>query len=227
MMCPVTNEDLALQSLYRWERERAERVFLTQPLAGGTVREWTWGQTADQVRRMATYLKAQDWEPGTPIAILSRNCAWWIMADLAIWMSGHVTVPIYPSMKPQSVRQIMEHSGAKACFLGATDFQETVAAGIPPGVSCIRFPTSAVNDWPTWEVLTDANAPMSGFPVRPPEALATIIYTSGTTGTPKGVMHSFANLAYDAKTLDALIGLTEMNRSFSVRPINASSVFAS
>jgi len=218
-MCPVTNEDLALQSLYRWERERAERVFLTQPLAGGTVREWTWGQTADQVRRMATYLKAQDWEPGTPIAILSRNCAWWIMADLAIWMSGHVTVPIYPSMKPQSVRQIMEHSGARACFLGATDFQETVAAGIPPGVSCIRFPTSAVNDWPTWEVLTDANAPMSGFPVRPAEALATIIYTSGTTGTPKGVMHSFANLAYDAKTLDALIGLTEKERFISYLPL--------
>ena len=194
MMRPVTEEDLALQSLYRWERERTERIFLTQPLPGGAVKEWTWGQTADQVRRMATYLKAQGWEPGTPVAILSRNCAWWILADLAIWMSGHVTVPIYPSMKPQSVRQIMEHSGARACFLGATDFQETVAAGIPPGVSCIRFPTSAVNDWPTWDVLTSANAPMAGSPVRPPGDLATIIYTSGTTGTPKGVMHSFANI---------------------------------
>jgi len=219
MMRPVTHEDLALQSFYRWERERAERVFLTQPLAGGAVREWTWGQTGDQVRRMATYLKAQDWEPGTPVAILARNCAWWMMADLAIWMSGHVTVPIYPSMKPQSVRQIMEHSGAKACFLGATDFQETVAAGIPPGVSCIRFPTSAVNDWPTWEVLTAANTPLSGSPVRPSDDLATIIYTSGTTGTPKGVMHSFANLAYDAKTLDNLIGLTERERFISYLPL--------
>jgi long-chain acyl-CoA synthetase len=68
-------------------------------------------------------------------------------------------------------------------------------------------------------VLSDANAPMSGFPVRPPEALATIIYTSGTTGTPKGVMHSFANLAYDAKTLDALIGLTEKERFISYLPL--------
>jgi len=219
MLRTVTAEDLALQSLYRWERDRAERVFLTQPLQGGAVREWTWAQTADQVRRMATYLKAQDWPPGTPVAILSRNCAWWFMADLAIWMSGHVTVPIYPSMKPQSVRQIMEHSGARACFLGATDFQETVAAGIPPGVSCVRFPTSAVNDWPTWEVLTEANAPMAGFPVRPADELATIIYTSGTTGTPKGVMHSFANIAYDAKTLDKLIGLTERERFISYLPL--------
>jgi long-chain acyl-CoA synthetase len=219
MMLPVTAEDLALQLLYRWERERSERLFMTQPLAGGAVREWTWGQTAGQVRRMATYLKAQDWPPGTPVAILSRNCAWWIMADLAIWMSGHVTVPIYPSMKPQSVRQIMEHSGARACFLGATDFQETVAAGIPPGVSCVRFPTSALNDWPTWDVLTSANNPMAGYPVRPPDDLATIIYTSGTTGTPKGVMHSFANIAYDAKTLDNLIGLTEKERFISYLPL--------
>jgi long-chain acyl-CoA synthetase len=219
-MRSVKDDELALQFFYRWERERRERVYLTQPLPGGGVREWTWGQTADQVRRMATYLKAQNWEPGTRIAILSRNCAWWIMADLAIWMSGHVTVPIYPSMKPQSVRQIMEHSGAKACFLGATDFQETVLDGIPPGVACVRFPTSAaVDDWPTWDVLTSANTPMAGHPVRPANDLATIIYTSGTTGTPKGVMHSFANIAYDAKTLIQLIGLNENERFISYLPL--------
>jgi long-chain acyl-CoA synthetase len=215
----VTENDLALQLLYRWERERRDRVFLTQPLKAGGAREWTWGQAADQVRRMATYLKAQNWEPGTPIAILSRNCAWWIMADLAIWMSGHVTVPIYPSMKPQSMRQIMEHSGTKACFVGATDLQETVLDAIPPGVSCVRFPTATVDDWPTWEVLTAANTPMAGFPVRPASDLATIIYTSGTTGTPKGVMHSFSSLAYDAKTLDELIGLNEKERFISYLPL--------
>ncbi len=217
-MRPVTEEDLALQSLYRWERELGDHVFLVQPLPGGAVREWTWRQTADEVRRMATFLKAQDWEPGTPVAILSRNCAWWILADLAIWMSGHVTVPIYPSMKPQSVRQIMEHSKARACFIGATDFEESVTSGIPPGATCVRFPTSAANGWPTWDVLTAANLPLAGFPVRGANELATIIYTSGTTGAPKGVMHSFANLAYDAKTL---VGLIEADRKGTVHLVPA------
>jgi long-chain acyl-CoA synthetase len=218
-MRSVADSELALQLLYRWERERRDRMFLTQPLKAGGVKEWTWGQALDQVRRMATYLKAQGWEPGTRIAILSRNCAWWMLADFAIWMAGYVTVPIYPSMKPQSVRQILEHSGAKACFLGTTDFEEAVVAGIPPGVSCIRFPTAAMDDWPTWDVLTAANTPLAGHPVRPANDLATIIYTSGTTGTPKGVMHSFANLAYDAKTLDELIGLTENERFISYLPL--------
>ena len=97
---------------------------------------------------MAAYLKAQNWEPGSRIAILSKNCAWWIMADLAIWMAGHVTVPIYPSLKAQSVRQILEHSEAKACFLGATDERETGAQGIPAGVACVCFPDALARNFP-------------------------------------------------------------------------------
>jgi len=218
MVRSVSEDDLALQRFYRWERERPERPFLTQPL-DGAVREWTWGQAAGEVRRMASYLKAQDWEPGTKVAILARNCSWWMMADLAIWMAGHVTVPIYPSLKAQSVRQIMEHSGAKGCFVGATDEKTAAVDGIPPGVVCVRLPTATVDDFPTWDVLIAANQPLAGSPVRPPDDLATIIYTSGTTGTPKGVMHSFATIAYDAKTLAHLIGLTERERFFSYLPL--------
>ena len=221
-MRKIAEEDLALQSLYRWERERPHQVFLTQPLKDGAVRDWTWAQAAAEVRSMATYLDAQRWEPGTRVAILSRNCAWWMLADLAIWMSGHVTVPIYPSLKPQSVTQILEHSGAKACFLGATDYQEKPLEGIPPGTGIVRFPTAAAPtrpDCPSWEVLVSANRPMSRSPIRHMNELATIIYTSGTTGAPKGVMHSFFNLAYNAKALARLIGLTEKERFISYLPL--------
>src|ERR1022692_3956912 len=110
----LSADDLPLQRIYKWERERPETVFLTQPYGGGKVRDWTWGQAVAEVRRIAAWLKTQDWEPGSRVAILSRNCAWWIMADLAIWMAGYVTVPIYPSLKAQSIRQILEHCGAKA-----------------------------------------------------------------------------------------------------------------
>ena len=76
MSLTLTGADLPLECLYRWERERAHRVFLTQPYGGGKVRDWTWGQAADEVRRMAAYLRSQDWEPGSRVAILSKNCAW-------------------------------------------------------------------------------------------------------------------------------------------------------
>src|ERR1017187_2195044 len=140
-MCTLTEGDLPLQSIYRNERERAQHIFLTQPFGGGQVRDWTWSQAVGEARRMATYLKAQKWGPGTCVAILSKNCAWWILADMDIWMAGYVAVPIYPSLKAQTIRQILEHSEAKACFIGATEEAEGASLGIPKRVACIRFPT--------------------------------------------------------------------------------------
>ncbi|MEO8594219.1 MAG: AMP-binding protein [Candidatus Solibacter sp.] len=219
MPANLTADDLPLQRIYRWERERPEAIFLTQPFGGGSVRDWTWGQAVAEIRRIATWLKAQEWEPGSRVAILSRNCAWWIMADLAIWMAGHVTVPIYPSLKAQSIRQILEHCGAKACFLGATDEREATDEGIPAGVACVRFPTAIPRESPTWDVLVTANRPMPGHSVRAGDELSTIIYTSGTTGTPKGVMHTFNTFAYDAKVLAELINLNAKERVLSYLPL--------
>jgi len=218
-MHTVTKDDLPLSRLYRWERERAERIFLTQPFGGGKVRDWSWRQVAGEARRMAAYLKAQDWEPGSRVAILSRNCAWWIMADLAVWMAGHVSVPIYPSLNCRNVRYILEHSGAKGCFLGATDEKGMANCGLPSGVQCIGFPTAQPAGHPVWDTVISATSPLSDSPLRAADDLATIIYTSGTTGTPKGAMHRFAAFSHFAKTASDLLGLTAEERLLSYLPL--------
>jgi len=214
----IAEADLPLQSIYRWERERADRVFLTQPL-GGTVRDWTWSQAVQEARRIAAYLKVQDWEPGSRVAILSKNCAWWIMADMAIWMAGHVSVPIYPSLRTQTIKQILDHSGAKACFLGALEHEASGVCGLP-GLIWIALPTAAaVNGELHWESLVEAGSPIPGAPVRPADDLATVIYTSGTTGAPKGVMHRFGGFAHDAKVLTGMLGLRTEQRVLSYLPL--------
>ena len=217
----ITRDDLLLESVYRWERERASRIFLTQPFAGGCVRHWTWAQAVGEARRVAAYLKGQHWEPGSRIAILSKNCAYWIMSDLAIWMAGHVSVPIYPSLRPQSVGRILEHSGARACFVGATD--ERHAAGeVAPGLLWIGFPNAGDNEAlciPNWDDLARAIEPLAGLPVRAADDLATIMYTSGTTGAPKGVMHSFGSLAFNAAILARALHLNDSHRVLSYLPL--------
>ena len=86
------------------------------------------------------------------------------MADLAIWMAGHVSVPIYPSLRPQSIRQILEHSGSKACFVGATDESKTRRARAPrPGVPTIVFPTASSDGDVGWDALVEANRPIGGL----------------------------------------------------------------
>ncbi|MDP2004257.1 MAG: AMP-binding protein [Rubrivivax sp.] len=198
-MHTIAPDTLALQRLYQWEMAARDRTALTQPMGGGTTRDFTWGQVADEVRRMATHLQAQGWPAGSKVAILSKNCAWWLMSDLAIWMAGHVSVPLYPTLAPDTIRQILNHSEARACFVGKLDGWEHMKAGVPDGLPCIGYPLSppdAVHRYPGWTEICARTDPMPGEPVRQADELATLIYTSGTTGKPKGVMHSFGSFAW-------------------------------
>ena len=135
-------ESLALQRLVHWERSAPDRIALSQPMGGGVMQDFTWSQVADQVRRMAAHLKAQGWEPGSKVAILSKNFAWWLMSDLAIWMAGHVSVPLYPTLAADTVKQILTHSEARACFVGKLDGWEGMKPGVPAGLPCISYPLS-------------------------------------------------------------------------------------
>ena len=90
----ISPDDLPLQLFYLRERTMADRIYLTQPYDGGKIRHYTWAEVGDEVRRMASFLKAQDWPAGSRIGILGKNSAGWIMCDLAIWMAGRCSVTI-------------------------------------------------------------------------------------------------------------------------------------
>ena len=39
---------------------------------------------------------------------MSKNCAEWLISDLAILMAGHVSVPFYPTLRPyERVRKVV------------------------------------------------------------------------------------------------------------------------
>ena len=199
MTTTIAPELLALQRLYAWERDAPTRVALTQPMGDGSVRDFNWSEVAGQVRRMAAHLQSMGVGSGDKVAILSKNCAWWLMSDLAIWMAGGVSVPLYPTLASDTVMQILTHSEAKVCFVGKLDEWEAMAPGVPADMPCISYPLSpqaARSAYPQWDALCAAAQPLGGDIVRSGEDLATLIYTSGTTGTPKGVMHSFNNFAW-------------------------------
>src|SRR3546814_5257786 len=150
---------------------------------------------------MAAHLRSFGWPAGSCIAILSKNCAQWLIADFAIWIAGHVSVPIYPTLAATSIRQILDHSQAKAIFIGKLDGWDAMAPGVPDDIVRIRFSLAPQTGDPEWGAAIADVAPLQDDLLRGADELATIIYTSGTTGMPKGVMHSFANIAATAKTM--------------------------
>lgn len=204
-----------LKAFYHWETVASEQVFLRQPF-GNDWKEYTWHEVGQQVRKMAHYLKT-NLPPNSKVAILSLNCSHWIMADLAIMMAGHISVPIYPTAGKETIATILEHSESKLLFVGKLpDWpakKEAVAKDLPK----ISFyqPHSGIKEWD--EVIAETE-PMSESPVPDLDELATIVYTSGTTGIPKGVMIDYRALSNGAAAAAQFVDIGQ-ERAFSYLPL--------
>ncbi|MCK6432869.1 MAG: AMP-binding protein [Burkholderiaceae bacterium] len=216
---PVPAHTLALQRLYHWERTAPGRNVFTQPMGGGTLRTWNWSQVLDETRRMAAHLRELGLASGDKVALLSKNTAWWMMADWAIWMAGGVSVPLYPTLAAETIRQILEHSESKLLFIGKLDGWDGMKSGVPAGLPCIRLPLAPDGPAPAWSDIVARTSPLQGEPVRAGDELCTIMYTSGTTGMPKGVMHSFDNFAWSVEAGLKRIALDSDGRMLSYLPL--------
>lgn len=215
----MSNSDLVLGRLYRWEKELTSRVFLTQPLAGGSVQTYTFGQAMDEARRMASYLRSLGFPAGSSIAILSKNCAQLVLSDIAIWLAGHVSVVIYPTLGADTVAYILQHCDAKALFIGKLESWESQAEAVPKGVACITYQPNVQAGVPAWGEIIKSQPPLSGEIVRAPDDAAMIIYTSGSTGKPKGVVHNFKAMAIACAGFQQALKLTPEDRFLSYLPL--------
>jgi len=210
----------ALAAFYRREQLHPDKTYLVQPVTGGAVQEFSWAQVGAQARRAASYLLSLDLPPQSHIALISKNCAHWIVADLAIWMAGHVSVPLYPNLTAESVRQILEHSEARAVFVGKLDEWDNMRPGVPQGLPRVALPLAPPDpDLLDWQSVMDQHEPMQGTPSPEPEQLATIIYTSGTTGMPKGVMLTFQSMYFSANNCLRLFNISDQDRLLSYLPL--------
>jgi len=210
-----------LDCVYEWEQKCPDRIYLTQPMGGGEVRTLTWKQALDQVRRMAGHLKSLDLPAKSHIALFSKNSAWWILSDLAIWMAGHVSVPLFPTLTPETIRQILTHSDSKAIFVGKLDGFAAMEPGIPDELLRIRLPLSPAetDKGEHWDEIIGRSEPLQGEIKRDPAEMATVVYTSGSTGVPKGVMHSFDAMIRSAGGLVDLLGVHDQDRMLSYLPL--------
>ena len=207
-----------LEHFLRWEASQPERPFLRQPI-DGEWRVWTWAEAGMECRRMAAALADSNLQPGSHVAILSKNCAHWIMADLAIMMAGCVSVPLYPTLTADSIRVILEHSDSRAVFVGKLDDYKAQEKGIPPGIVRIGCETYGIREQNSWERIVDTYGPMAKPHAWDCEDLLTIVYTSGTTGKPKGVMHKACTFSRVFEQFSSVIRVPEHPSMFSFLPL--------
>jgi long-chain acyl-CoA synthetase len=198
------------------------KVFLTQPMGGDAVKEWTFAQFLSESKKMAAHIESLDLPVPSQIAIMSKNCAWWLMADLAIMMTGHVGVPIYPTLTAETTKYTLEHSESKLLFVGKLDAKpwEAMKNGIPEDMKCISFPLCPDGlEYDKWADCVKKDE-IKEVKKRTEDEMATIIYTSGSTGVPKGVMLSFKNITAPTFGLIGYTHVTENDRYLSYLPVS-------
>lgn len=225
------NNDKALPTvlhyLLHWEGIQPDAVYLRQPQPDGRVIDYSWREVGDQARRMAEYLSSLQLPAQSSIALLGKNSAHWIIADLAIAIAGHVSVPIYPSANAATIAYVLDHSDARLLFVGkldgGSDRWEALRSHVPAHLPLIGLPLSMHEGEGDWDAIVARMPRMETFELPAPERLATIIYTSGTTGHPKGVMHSFGSMYWTPRGMQQIShngdGLGPSDRMISYLPL--------
>ncbi|MEX2231953.1 MAG: AMP-binding protein [Cyclobacteriaceae bacterium] len=212
-------QETPLSAFFIWEKQTPQRTFLRQPISDDW-KSWTYQQAGDEIRRIASALLSLNLPAESNIAILSKNCAHWIMADLAIMMAGHVSVPVYPTLSAGGIKQILEHSEAKMIFLGKLDDYEAQRSSIDARLHKISFPIYGPTDGLKWGDLLHLHEPLTVTEIPDPNRLASIMYSSGTTGTPKGVMLSFGSFGYVGVQVKKYFRLDKPQKFFSYLPLS-------
>ncbi|SDS42086.1 Long-chain acyl-CoA synthetase (AMP-forming) [Halopseudomonas litoralis] len=210
-----------LAAFFRQEQLHPDKAWLIQPLADGATLELSWRQAGDQARRLAGWLRHQNLPERSTIAIISKNCAHWIISDLAIWMAGHVSVPLPPTLPDDATRQTLEHAAVRVIIIGKLDDWQRVRSGLPAGIPWVGMPMAEADEQLLdWESLQRANDPLPQPVARDSAELASIMYSSGATGLPKGCMLSFASMHFAASNFLRLFLVTDRDRVLSYLPLS-------
>ncbi len=175
-------------------------------------------QVSEDLARGLTTLNL---EPGARVAFFMESDVHFCFADMGCLLAGLVSVPIYLTSAPDAITYIFNHAEAEALFVTNRDLLVQVAPRLAdaPGIRTVVVAEGAADGVAvpdhvtvhTVEAVREAgrNASVSAETLRAqlaPDTLATIIYTSGTTGTPKGVLLTHENIAYNGLT--SFSGLT-------------------
>jgi long-subunit acyl-CoA synthetase (AMP-forming) len=219
-LAQVADYELPLQSVYRWESERPDALYMVQPLDGGRVDEYAWRRTLDEARRLAAYLKGKGYAPGTTVALVTKNCAQHFIFEIAAWMAGCVTVSVYPTVDSETLGYILEHAECPLVFVGKLDAWPGMADGIPGSVEILTCELSPeVAGATRWQDVIRESEPMAESPIRGADETCMLIYTSGTTGKPKGAEHTFATSSVTARALHRLFRYSDDDRMLSYLPL--------
>ena len=173
-----------------------------------------------KIKALIAWFEKLGIKQGDRIAILSASIPNWGVSYYAITFIGAVVVPLLPDFHTSEIRNILEHSEAKAILV--SDGLKSKINELPPGQLTVRI---RIDDLTLLENIPHATSfDPKAEPIHPydvaEEDLAAIIYTSGTTGKSKGVMLTHRNISFVARMSAHVHEINEFDRFLSILPLS-------
>ncbi|MGF1704552.1 AMP-binding protein [Enterovibrio baiacu] len=208
------------QQMLRWADERPDEIFLRQ-IINRQFTDFTYSDAVDQALRIVTALRGMGLEPGDKVGLISKNCAEWFIADLAMMLGSYISVPIFPTAGEDTIGHVLDHSEAKAVFVGKLDDTKALKDALVSrsNLQTIAMPYPTINCGYDWSDLVAQHERADVNPEHADDDLMSIVYTSGTSGLPKGAMLTYGAFAWSAQRLIDHIGMVGGERLFSYLPL--------
>lgn len=168
-------------------------------------------QVRKEIIKSAWALKSMGINKGDCVALVGHNSTRYLTLDVAIGITGAVSVPLYYTSPPADIDRIVAASGAKLLFIGAPGILKRIDeldVEIPIISFCRKSQENKVQrDVVSWENFLKKGKDKDSPPLSDLGFgdLATVRYTSGTTGNPKGVCFNHENLRWMGESLCSLL----------------------
>ncbi len=180
----------------------------------------SYAQLRERVERAAALLAARGLQAGDVVALLMKNSAAFLELSLAISHVGAVFLPINYRLGREEVDYIADHAGVKLLFV-----DEELQGSVPDGLAHMVVDAEAQGN--SARLAADASADVSADaraaapPAHPstPDDLYRLMYTSGTTDRPKGVTHTYGNMAWKCMDHITALDLHKDDRLLVVGPL--------
>lgn len=161
-------------------------------------RKYSWAQTYERCKRLASALNAHGIGKGDTVAVLTANTPEMVEAHFGVPMSGAVLNTINTRLDADTIRYILEHGEAKTFIVDSelAPNAATALQGLEQEILVIDVLDMQASDTPAklgsidYEAFIangDAHADWD-MPADEWDAIA-LNYTSGTSGRPKGVVY--------------------------------------
>jgi long-chain acyl-CoA synthetase len=183
---------------------------------------YTYRQSADRIRRLASGLHSLGLKPGENIAILANNSHRYYETYFVADIAGTPLAPLNIRLAARELEFILNDGEVKALFLGPeyVELYNQFREGTPGIRHVILMGGEAGESFVDYEQLIASNPPLEAS-VRDwsEDDMLNLCYTGGTTGLPKGVMLSQRNVVSNAQHAVMSFGFSERDTWLHVAPM--------